>query len=161
MLLHFPFLAFNILVFHWRTASDQPELLVSMQAVLTKDPPEALRDHYTKDHVTKTRSYSIDKKNFSLVKGVFDFAENIALLYFVLLPVAWSMARSSVKAVRPAWADNEYAVSVAFALLTAVFETVKGIPWGLYFAFVIEARHGFNKQTLAIFFSDIVKSVRI
>jgi STE24 endopeptidase len=140
--------------------SEHPEVLVSMQAVLTKDPPEALQDHYTKEHVIKTRAYSIDKKNFGLVKGVFDFAENVALLYFLLFPVAWRLARSSVQAIRPAWADNEYAVSVAFALLTAVFETVKGIPWSLYFTFVIEARHGFNKQTLAIFSSDIVKSVR-
>jgi STE24 endopeptidase len=133
----------------------------SIQAVLTKDPPEELKDHYTKEHIAKTRAYSIDKKNFGLLKGIFDFAENISLLYFVLLPVAWRLARRSLEAVRPAWADNEYAVSITFALLTALFETGKGVPWSMYFAFVIEARHGFNKQTLAIFFSDIIKSVCI
>lgn len=33
------------------------------------------------------------------------------------------------------------------------------VPWSLYKTFVIEARHGFNKQTLSLFFSDIAKSV--
>ena len=32
-------------------------------------------------------------------------------------------------------------------------------PWSLYRTFVIEQRHGFNKQTLGLFFSDMIKSV--
>ncbi len=36
---------------------------------------------------------------------------------------------------------------------------VMGVPWSLYSTFVIEERHGFNKQTLGLFFSDMIKSV--
>jgi|LauGreDrversion2_2_1035103.scaffolds.fasta_scaffold100331_1 STE24 endopeptidase len=36
---------------------------------------------------------------------------------------------------------------------------VTGLPWSLYSTFVIEQRHGFNKQTLGLFFSDMIKSV--
>ena len=41
-----------------------------------------------------------------------------------------------------------------------LFETVKNVRWSLYSTFVIEERHGFNKQTLRIFFVDILKQVR-
>jgi STE24 endopeptidase len=29
-----------------------------------------------------------------------------------------------------------------------VLEAIAGLPWGLYDTFVIEERHGFNKQVL-------------
>lgn len=31
------------------------------------------------------------------------------------------------------------------------------LPFSLYSTFVIEERHGFNKQTLGLFFSDMIK----
>lgn len=37
---------------------------------------------------------------------------------------------------------------------------VMGLPWSIYSTFVIEQRHGFNKQTPGIFVFDILKSVR-
>ena len=126
----------------------------------TRGPPQELKGHYTDEHVAKTRAYSLDKKGYALVKGAIDFAEGVAVLWFMLLPVAWGLARRAVAAVRPAWGDSEVAVSIAFALLTSVVETVKGVPWGLYFAFVIEQRHGFNKQTLGVFAADVAKQVR-
>lgn len=36
---------------------------------------------------------------------------------------------------------------------------VSGLPWSLYRTFVIEERHGFNKQTLGLYISDTIKSV--
>jgi len=33
------------------------------------------------------------------------------------------------------------------------------LPWELYHTFVLEERHGFNKQTLALFFTDKIKSL--
>lgn len=62
--------------------------------------------------------------------------------------------------VKPSWQGNEYAVSIVFALITSIVKTIEGIPWSLYSTFVIEERHGFNKQTLSLFFADMVKSVR-
>lgn len=36
---------------------------------------------------------------------------------------------------------------------------ISGLPWSLYHTFVIEERHGFNKQTLGLYISDTFKSV--
>ena len=35
---------------------------------------------------------------------------------------------------------------MVFMLLSSVFSTIVGLPWVLYSTFVIEERHGFNKQ---------------
>ncbi len=46
-------------------------------------------------------------------------------------------------------------------MLRAAWSLVTGLPWSLYSTFVIEARHGFNKQSLGLFISDLIKSVAL
>ena len=52
-----------------------------------------------------------------------------------------------------------FQVSVAFFLLDSVKDQLLGIPWSLWSIFVVEQRHGFNKQTPLLFFSDQLKQV--
>lgn len=52
-------------------------------------------------------------------------------------------------------------VSVAFFLLDSVKDQLLGIPWSLWSIFVVEQRHGFNKQTPLLFLSDQLKQVRL
>lgn len=42
-------------------------------------------------------------------------------------------------------------------LVSDVKQMIVELPFSLYSTFVIEERHGFNKQTLGIFFADKVK----
>ena len=51
------------------------------------------------------------------------------------------------------------AVAVIFNLLDGAKDMVLGLPFSLYGTFVVEQKHGFNKQTLGLFFLDILKSV--
>ena len=132
-----------------------------MQAVLTRDPPAELKEHYSDEHVNTTRAYSIDKKNFGLIRGAFDFFESFGVLWFMLLPLTWQWSEQAVAAIKPEWVQNEYIVSIAFALISYAFETAKSTPWSLYSTFVIEQRHGFNKQTLGLFFVDMVKQLAL
>lgn len=44
-------------------------------------------------------------------------------------------------------------------MMHAGWSLVTGLPWSLYSTFVIEARHGFNKQTLGVFLADMAKSM--
>jgi hypothetical protein len=45
-------------------------------------------------------------------------------------------------------AESEIVHTIVFMLATSLIGLVMGLPWSLYSTFVIEARHGFNKQTL-------------
>lgn len=50
-----------------------------------------------------------------------------------------------------------HTLSLAYFLLLSVHtQTVIGLPFSLYSTFVVEAKHGFNKQTLGLFFADKV-----
>ena len=53
------------------------------------------------------------------------------------------------------------AVSVMFNLLDGAKDLVLGLPFGLYGTFVVEQKHGFNKQTLGLFLMDQLKSVSL
>jgi hypothetical protein len=64
----------------------------------------------------------------------------------------WLWDYSTALAGRWGKADNEYVVSLVFLGLNMVFENVLHLPFSLYSQFVVEAKHGFNKQTLGDFF---------
>ena len=128
-------------------------------AVLTREAPKELTGHYSERHITRTRAYSIDAKNLALVKGVADFIESLALIYFMLLPLAWNWSRCALRMVNPSWSDNEFMVSAWFVMLITTFETAKSIPWGLYRVCILDKRHGFYTQSLAPFLADKLVSL--
>lgn len=76
-----------------------------------------------------------------------------------MLPFTWALCENYAGKIRPEWESNEYVVSVLFTLLGVVVQLIEGLPWSAYFTFVIEQRHGFNKQTASLFFMDKVKGV--
>lgn len=55
---------------------------------------------------------------------------------------------------------NEIIVTIMFFLLDSLKGMIIGMPWDLYSTFVVEERHGFNKQTLSLYFMDQLKQVR-
>ena len=50
-----------------------------------------------------------------------------------------------------------YAHGIAFIATVAVISSVVELPFGLYRTFVVEARYGFNRMTLRLYFLDLVK----
>jgi STE24 endopeptidase len=44
-----------------------------------------------------------------------------------------------------------------FFAVYAVISTILSLPISLYSTFVVEERHGFNKQSLTLFFTDLLK----
>ena len=37
------------------------------------------------------------------------------------------------------------------------WSTISGLPWSIYYTFVLEEKHGFNKQTFSFFIKDNIK----
>lgn len=37
------------------------------------------------------------------------------------------------------------------------WSTISGLPWNIYYTFVLEEKHGFNKQTFSFFIKDNIK----
>ncbi|KAL4102164.1 hypothetical protein PRIC1_005912 [Phytophthora ramorum] len=86
----------------------------------------------------KSRAYGLDKSTFGFVSGAYNQLEGTALLLLGYLPFMWTM---SAKALVVVGLDADNEIYRALMLLT-----------------LTNARHGFNKQTLGLFFMDKIKS---
>ena len=57
------------------------------------------------------------------------------------------------------WTQNLYFLVILFFFTGDLLDTILSIPGSLYFHFGIEKKFGFNKMTLGLWFSDLVKEL--
>ncbi|CAK0780161.1 hypothetical protein CVIRNUC_004953 [Coccomyxa viridis] len=152
--------AFSILVYTLHTYLDIRQL----KAIRRTKPPAVLADSYPLSEYRKTQAYNVDKWWFSTVAGAIQQVLEVVLLINLYLPWLWDRADAVTwfLARHIGWFHhNEIWVSVMFNLLDGAKDLVLGLPFGLYGTFVVEQKHGFNKQTLGLFLMDQLKSVGI
>lgn len=58
-------------------------------------------------------------------------------------------------------AENEIFHTLSFLAGVMVWSQITDLPFSLYSTFVIESRHGFNKQTIWLFFRDMLKGIAL
>ncbi|MCE1183389.1 MAG: M48 family metallopeptidase [Rhodocyclales bacterium] len=110
--------------------------------------PEEFAERITLASHQKAADYSVDRTCLGLISLLIDAS---LLLAFTLggglqaLHDFWSMQFSGLP----------YGLAMIFSLM--FISALIDLPLSLYGQFVIEARHGFNRMTLALFFSDLVK----
>ncbi|KAJ0395545.1 hypothetical protein P43SY_003013 [Pythium insidiosum] len=111
----------------------------------------------TLEKFDKSRAYGLDKSTFGFVSGAYTQIESTAFLLLGYLPFMWM---ASGRALEYVGVDPSHEVfrTLMLLTLTTIRDTIVGLPFSLYSTFVIEARHGFNKQTLKLFFTDKLKT---
>ncbi|KAL1540138.1 CAAX prenyl protease 1 [Salvia divinorum] len=120
--------------------------------------PKPLLGVISQDKFEKSRAYSLDKSNFHFVHEFVTILMDSAILYFGVLP--WFWKRSGEFLVYAGFnAENEILHTLAFLAGVMFWSQITDLPFSLYSTFVIEARHGFNKQTLLLFFRDMIKGI--
>jgi len=98
----------------------------------------------------ESQAYQKDKRLFGFVRDTINFAMELVSL-FVLNPAAWALA------VHWFGKEAEYSCTLAWLFIMHWAEKPISIPLSLYSTFVIEEKHGFNKMSLSLFFTDMVK----
>ena len=76
--------------------------------------------------------------------------------------MGWQLTEPMLEAVRFIWPrdwDEEIGRSMCFSILALLFNTVVGLPMSIYSTFVLEEKHGFNKQTVGFFIKDLIKKI--
>ncbi|KAF9348497.1 CAAX prenyl protease 1 [Mortierella sp. NVP85] len=123
----------------------------------SKVRPKALEEYVTEEEFHKAQAYGLDKTRFGFVESLYNEIISTLTLTLNLLPWLWGV--SGVVLFKLTGYDSEYEISqsVIFFALQTILHTIISLPFSLYSTFVIEERHGFNKQTMKLFFSDIVK----
>lgn len=122
----------------------------------TKEVPAPLQDILDQDTFEKSRLYQLDKANFGFWHSVFGQIETTLILIYGVIPWLWQLS-GNVMARFGYGVDYEIIQSLVFILLSSVVSYFIDLPWSLYSTFVVEEKHGFNKQTLGFFIKDQLK----
>lgn len=120
--------------------------------------PKALQGVISQDKFEKSRAYTLDKSCFHFVREAVSTLMDITILYFGALPWLWKKSGDLVLYFGFN-ADNEIIHTLSYLGGIMIWSQITDLPFSLYSTFVIEARHGFNKQTPRLFFLDIFKGI--
>ncbi|XP_076374048.1 CAAX prenyl protease 1 homolog [Tachypleus tridentatus] len=118
-------------------------------------PPE-LAGVIDSETFAKARAYQLDKSYFGFWAGLWDQLENTLILVYGGIPFLWKIA-GNICTSYGFDPDFEIIQTVIFTILGSVFSSVVSLPWVVYRVFVLEERHGFNKQTPGFFIKDQIK----
>eukprot|EP00158_Paraphelidium_tribonemae_P008230 Partr_v1_DN28521_c1_g1_i1_m73681 putative CAAX prenyl protease len=137
------------------------------QIVDVKECPAALKTLMDDQEFTKTRAYGIDKLKFGFVENFKSLLIHTAMIYWNVYPLLWNRAgillsqavTGGIKDKQ--WEQWEIWHSLVYITLILIWETILQVPFSLYSTFVVEQRHGFNNQTLGLFFQDLVKTTAL
>lgn len=99
----------------------------------------------------ESQAYQKDKRIFSFVKDWTSFVwDKVGL--FIINPLAFTWA------LQICGADAEYKTTLLWLLIMHWVDKPINIPFSLYSQFILEEKHGFNKMTLKLWFTDLLKS---
>jgi len=113
--------------------------------------PQELEGSVDEKKFLESQAYQTDKRLFGFVRDTINFLwDKVGL--FLLVPACWQAAVSVFGE------EAEYKTTLLWLFLQQWVDKPISIPLALYANFVIEERHGFNKMTVSLFFTDMVKT---
>ncbi|KAJ3259300.1 CAAX prenyl protease 1 [Boothiomyces macroporosus] len=144
---------FIVTIYLWETYLDLRQHSLLKRNII----PQALAGVITKEKFAQSNAYNIDKSRFKIMyQGIYNIAQIIVAIQYDLFPICWDYADQFLKLA--SLPHSEILQSIVFASILISLNTVVNLPIQLYSNFVIEERHGFNKQTYGLFFSDTIKT---
>eukprot|EP00536_Pseudo-nitzschia_multiseries_P000104 jgi/Psemu1/249202/estExt_Genewise1Plus.C_20252 len=108
-----------------------------------------------------SQAYGLDKINFGMIAGTYETFESVVVLLLGITPFLWDQSVRLGETYLGIKSDEEIKITLLFLLLQTLIDTVKSMPFEIYKTFKIEKKHGFNKQTYGLFFSDKVKGLML
>uniref|UniRef100_A0A2P2M8S7 CAAX prenyl protease n=1 Tax=Rhizophora mucronata TaxID=61149 RepID=A0A2P2M8S7_RHIMU len=158
--MEFPYMeavvGFMIIMYIFETYLDLRQLAALKLPTL----PKTLEGVISLEKFEKSRAYSLDKSYFNFVHDFVTILLDSAILLFRILPWFWKKSGNFLVSVGLN-AENEILHTLSFLTGVMIWSQITDLPFSLYSTFVIEARHGFNKQTLWLFLRDLFKGICI
>ncbi|ORE11972.1 hypothetical protein BCV72DRAFT_20 [Rhizopus microsporus var. microsporus] len=119
--------------------------------------PDELADIVTEEDFKKSQAYNLDKSRFGFIESFYKQIETVLMLHYDALPKMWNFSGDLLYKISGYNTDYEILHSLVFLIIFTIFSTVTSTPFNYYSTFVVEQKHGFNKQTVKLFFVDIIK----
>lgn len=146
-------LAFMWLEFLWECYIGSRQRAVYKERLEVPKEVETFLDQET---YTKARLYALDKSVFGAWQGIFSQLVSTLIIWFMGYKLFWGYAEDTLTYLGQD-PVGEVSTSLVFTLYLSLFSTITSLPFTVYSTFVVEERHGFNKQTPAFFARDQVK----
>jgi STE24 endopeptidase len=120
--------------------------------------PKQLKNEIDQETYDKSQKYGRAKAKFSFVSGLWSQVKNLFVIRYDVYPRLWAIAGLAMTKYAPARFQGEITQSLVFAFGYSFIETILGLPFSYYYNFVLEQHYGFNKQTVSLWVSDLLKS---
>ncbi|VFQ82062.1 unnamed protein product [Cuscuta campestris] len=120
--------------------------------------PKPLVGVISQEKFEKAQAYSLDKSYFHFFHEYISILMDSIILLCGILPWFWKKSGDAL-VFFGLNTENEILHTLAFLAGVMVWSQITDLPFTLYSTFVIEARHGFNKQTIGLFIKDMIKSI--
>ena len=120
-------------------------------------PPKTLKNEIEQKTYDKSQAYGRAKAKFGALTGVFGIAQELATIYFDILPKMWDITGSWLSRYGIEGYKGEITHTLVFVLVYSVISMVINLPQSYYSNFVLEEKFGFNKQTPSLWAMDKIK----
>lgn len=121
-------------------------------------PPPSLKQEVTLTTFHKSQDYSRAKLAFGIVSDVYSLVQNVLIISQNVLPRIWSIAHHYVQYLPYKGTISQ---SLVFFFIFHLFSTVASLPISYYSHFVLEEKYGFNKLTIKLWISDMLKGLAL
>ncbi|OJJ83755.1 zinc metalloprotease [Aspergillus glaucus CBS 516.65] len=120
-------------------------------------PPKVLENEVSQKVYDESQAYGRAKAKFGFVAGLYGQVQNLAFIYGDVLPKLWGVAGVALARYLPARFQGEICQTLVFLFGFNILSTVLSLPVSYYSTFVLEEKFGFNKQTLKLWVTDMLK----
>ena len=103
------------------------------------------------------QAYGRAKAKYGFVSGLISQVKSLAVLRYNVYPKFWALTGLWATRFLPERFQGEIAHGLVFAFAASFIETILGLPLSYYYHFVLEEKFGFNKQTITLWVTDMVK----
>lgn len=92
-----------------------------------------------------------------MVSSLYGQLQNYSIIYYDALPRLWSLTGVWLVRYFPAAYTGEIMHTLVFFFTFNIITTVLNLPISYYSTFILEEKFGFNKQTLRLWVTDLLK----
>ena len=103
------------------------------------------------------QAYGRAKAKFGFISGLYSQIQNVLFIQYDILPKLWSLTGVWLARYLPERFSGEISHSVVFFLTFTFVSQILSLPPSYYGTFVLEEKFGFNKQTVKLWLTDMLK----
>ncbi|KAI9367897.1 peptidase family M48-domain-containing protein [Aspergillus egyptiacus] len=120
-------------------------------------PPKVLEAEVSQKVYDQSQAYGRAKAKFGFISGLYGQIQNLAFIYGDVLPKLWGVSGFLLARYLPAQFQGEISQTLLFIFGFNLISTILSLPVSYYNTFVLEEKFGFNKQTVKLWVTDMVK----